>query len=403
MYTVDTCPHVGCKDCAYFKVNADLNGIESICKRIDHKKVKFAIPRFKSYDCGCFHIPCGDFIPKHPEHADFKDWTNFNDFWKVYVETWLPYGNENITVAFTINGDTSVRYHVPLSKFIDGTMIIDGVLQAIEKTYYAHHYNIVHEKIDGVVINVGEKVALAGKMCLLIRRMEGKMKPILFNTDMVRAIQNGTKTVTRRVMKGVPETAHMFLGINQETQKAEFLCGEIRNEICADFGVEIALPYKVGDILYVRETWRYVYDLDEHERLIKKSGRYIYYADNPNPFDTWITPDGTKRYSMPWKPSIHMPKDAARIFLRVTNVRVERLQDIRYEDCLAEGVQLTFLQQRDLAKRGLIAWNRFSVVWDSTVKKSYLNKYGWDANPWVWVIKFERISKEEAYGTENRT
>lgn len=162
MYTVDTCPHVGCGDCAYFKVNADLDGVESTCKRIDHKKVKFAIPWFKCYDCGMnsLHIPCGDFIPAHPEYADFREWTNFSDFWKVYVETWLPYKNENITLPFTINGDTSVRYHVPLSKFIDGTMIVDGVLQAVEKTYCKRDkvecgvqlYKIIHKKIDGVLI-----------------------------------------------------------------------------------------------------------------------------------------------------------------------------------------------------------------------------------------------------------
>lgn len=225
------------------------------------------------------------------------------------------------------------------------------------------------------------------KSAIMTRRQQ--MKPILFNTEMVRAILDGRKTVTRRLVK--------------ERTEYPLACRAVYNPVGLMTASGIIRPnYEIGDILYIRETWRYVYDLDEDERLIEESGRYIYYADNPNPFDTWIMPDGTKRYSMPWKPSIHMPKKAARIFLRVTGVRIERLQDIRYEDCLAEGVQLTFLQQRDLAKRGLIAWNRFSVVWDNTVKKFDLSKYGWNANPWVWVIEFERISKEEAHGRENR-
>ena len=171
MYTIDSCPHFGCGDCLYFKVNADMDNVESLCKRIDHKNIKFAVPFFKAYDCGqMYHIPCGDFIPKHLDYADAKEWTNFNDFWAVYVEAWLPYGNENITVPFTINGDTSVRYHVPLKKFIDGTMIIDDVLQAVEKEYVKRAkieygiqlYEIVHEKISGVKIG-GEHNDKSGK------------------------------------------------------------------------------------------------------------------------------------------------------------------------------------------------------------------------------------------------
>ena len=143
-----------------------MGNVKSICKRIDHKQVKFAKPCFQSYDCGYFHIPCGDFIPKNPTYPDFKEWTNFSDFWKVYKEAWLPYANENITLPFIINGDTSVRYYVPLKNFIDGTMIVDGILQAIEKSYYkkgkieygVQLYNLIHEKIDGVRINTQEEI-----------------------------------------------------------------------------------------------------------------------------------------------------------------------------------------------------------------------------------------------------
>lgn len=161
MYTIDNCPHFGCGDCLYFDVNAERDNVVSICKRIDHKNVKFAEPYFKSYDCGQhYHIPCGDFIPKHLDYADAKEWTNFNDFWNAYVKAWLPYENENITIPFTINDNTDVRYHVPLKRFIDGTMIMDGFLQATEKTYMKRTvidlgvqlYTVVHEEINGVKI-----------------------------------------------------------------------------------------------------------------------------------------------------------------------------------------------------------------------------------------------------------
>ena len=163
MYTIDNCPHFGCKDCLYFNVNADRENVKSTCKRIDHKIIKFYTPHFKSYDCGQFsHIPCGDFIPKDLNRADCSGWTNFNDFWNVYVETWLPYRDENTTIPFIINGNRDVVYHVPLKRFIDGTMIENGVLQAIEKTYTKRTkidfgvqlYTIVHEKINGVKLEV---------------------------------------------------------------------------------------------------------------------------------------------------------------------------------------------------------------------------------------------------------
>lgn len=212
------------------------------------------------------------------------------------------------------------------------------------------------------------------------------MKPILFNTEMTRAIQNSEKSVTRRVIKGVPETAHIFLGINPETQKAEFLCGEIRNGICADFGVEIALPYKVGDILYVRETFA-LYDCKKDCPALKHTD-FKKCTEEPNPFYIYKTnacvqsPCGVWETPDKWTPSIHMPKEAARIFLRVTDVRVERLRNITLEQA---------------RKEGCINPMRFDKLWNSTVKKSDLAKYGWDANPWILVIEFERISKEEAY------
>lgn len=191
-------------------------------------------------------------------------------------------------------------------------------------------------------------------------------KPILFNTEMVRAILGGRKTVTRRVIK-TPETAHLFFGINLETAKAEFLCGEVRNGFSADWEIGIKLPYQISDILYVRETWwRGVY------------GQYCYLAN-------YDRPDLTKKQLRICKehkcrPSIHMPKEAARIFLRATDVRVERLQDIDDDGVVSEVLEIGA---------------PYDELWNSTIKKSNLDKYGWDANPWVWVIEFKRVEVTE--------
>lgn len=217
-----------------------------------------------------------------------------------------------------------------------------------------------------------------------------RAKPILFNTEMVRAIQDGRKTVTRRLIKVVPETAHMFLGINSATQKAEFLFGEIRNGVCFDWEVDVKLPFRIGDVLYVRETWciQYCWECDQNGYAddcdiesadfdfsiapFGEQGCYIYYAEN----DTYKPMHG-------WKPAIHMPKEAARIFLRVTGVRVEQLQDITPEDIIKEGFCEVFpagIWQAD-----------FYNTWNSTIRPADLAKYGWNANPWVWVIEFERV------------
>lgn len=199
------------------------------------------------------------------------------------------------------------------------------------------------------------------------------MKPILFNTEMIKDILAGRKTVTRRLIKPQP----YGLLYDGALQQGEVEDGDVLLTLTKDGKTEMIIPpYQYGDTLYVRETWC-------KGSLNGGAEQYFYRADEND-------------FHCSWKPSIHMPKEAARIFLRVTDVRVERLQDIRLEGCLAEGVQLTFLEERDFAKRGLIAWQRYSTVWDSTIKKSDLGKYGWDANPWVWVIEFERISREEA-------
>lgn len=196
------------------------------------------------------------------------------------------------------------------------------------------------------------------------------MKPILFNTDMVRAILEGRKTVTRRVIKPQPEYCTMSMAGLVVSEKPI----EISDGIIKASNAEVRKPpFETRDILYVRETW-----------AKSMAGTYMYKAtDTPLILDRW-------------KPSIHMPKEAARLFLRVTDVRAERLQDMCLIDCLKEGVQLTIAEQGDLVIQGLRARDRFSGVWDSTIKTAELPLYGWEANPWVWVISFERISKEEA-------
>ena len=208
-------------------------------------------------------------------------------------------------------------------------------------------------------------------------------KPILFNDEMVKAIQMGRKTQTRRIVKNQD-------GIHPRRSNIGFFGWDDGH------GYQMMPPCKEGDIMWVRETWQHVYNFDDGDQPIEGTGRYVYCADNPMPFDYWVDVDtGEHKEQMPWKPSIHMPKEAARIFLRVKDVRVERLQDMRLEDCLAEGVRLTAGVENDLVRAPIRAREWFSQVWDSTIKPADRDMYGWDANPWVWVIEFERIEKPE--------
>ena len=150
--------------------------------------------------------------------------------------------------------------------------------------------------------------------------------------------------------------------------------------------------FSPGDILYVRETWTKLYYVDTDGYAHYYQTEYYYAADGV-PDITLFDPDGFEEddQRIRWHPSIHMPKEAARIFLRVKNVRVEQLQEISGEDCIAEGCDADMLS--DVGSefiRGV-----FSGIWDSTIKKADLRRYGWDANPWVWVIEFERCEREE--------
>ena len=198
------------------------------------------------------------------------------------------------------------------------------------------------------------------------------IKPILFNTPMVRAILNGRKSCTRRLVKPEPQG---YFEVNEEPL---YIYDADGNQ------GKITPPYQPGDILYVRETWQYLYELDGNEQIIEGTGKYYYAATDTIPFDTYVDASGVTHERVPWHPSIHMPKEAARIWLKVTDVRVERLQDMTDDDAEAEGCF-------DYTSIAL----GFPDVWDSTIKKSDLDRYGWDANPWVWVIEFERCEKPE--------
>ncbi len=233
------------------------------------------------------------------------------------------------------------------------------------------------------------------------------MKPIPFNTEMVRAILDGRKTVTRRVVKPQLKTKCSHGGQHEFIQDdfiegvnfTGFVCRKCGYGVCGPhfkFPVGtswIRPPYRPGDILYVRETWG-----DYSECQPGGAGYYLYRADYPDGAEIDTSWDGVM-YDLPrWRPSIHMPREAARIFLRVTDVRVERLQDITPEQAVKEGVidpeNRPYIQYERVGQLEWYARNRlFPPLWDSTINPADRALYGWDANPWVWVIEFKRREK----------
>lgn len=209
------------------------------------------------------------------------------------------------------------------------------------------------------------------------------VKPILFNTEMAQAILGGRKTVTRRALK------HPF-----EVHPNGYITKPRGNERLCPYEP----PYQPGDILYVRETWN-LNNLREEGNTFELGFIYKAFKDSWKDSFRWVRVSETiyDKYadSMSesnfdsWRPSIHMPKEAARIWLKVTDVRVERLQDISKEQAGKEGVSYA------TDNSGLMRIAQFIKLWNSTLKGSNLEKYGWNANPWVWVIEFERCEKPE--------
>lgn len=209
------------------------------------------------------------------------------------------------------------------------------------------------------------------------------MKPIIFSTPMVQAILDGKKTQTRRVVKinGYPITSPKeSLELTKE--------GLIYHSFCSMSGYYKPLC-QPGDILWVRETWADLRGMGfGHDPRTDKPFNFAYRAD------TKPGSDGDrirKEYGIKWKPSIHMPREAARIFLQVTNVRVERLRDITEEDARAEGCSTKILNDGWKNIGTLTARDEFITLWEHLNAKRGL---GWDTNPWVWVIEFERIESE---------
>lgn len=204
------------------------------------------------------------------------------------------------------------------------------------------------------------------------------IKPILFNTEMVRAILEGRKSCTRRLVKFLSGENPQWTGYIKD----ELMLYNGKNEPCIR-----KAPYQSGDILYVRETF------------IQAAAHIFWYkADN----NSWISE------GLHWKPSIHMPKEAARIWLKVTDVRLKRLQEMKPVDVIKEGAypdcwdclntyeesgsQCCYGTEEECSRcdEMMMEWEK---LWTTTIKKSDLDCYGWNANPWVWVIEFERCKK----------
>lgn len=243
------------------------------------------------------------------------------------------------------------------------------------------------------------------------------MKPILFNTEMVRAILEDRKKVTRRLIKLKYGNTHHEMFTNKYGTRLI----EIQNDVEGEtFGknadgstwrklrgyIEPKAPYKKSDILYVRETW------------LKADDGLHYKADIQVPSES---EDLRKAYGYKWHPSIHMPKEAARIFLRVIEVRAERIQDITNKEAKKEGIIV------ETNNSGLMHKLKYSELWNSIYSQpqpvktkgiiTHYESYPWEdihetrehnglpwyvyGNPWVWVIEFEQISKEDAYGRSN--
>lgn len=216
------------------------------------------------------------------------------------------------------------------------------------------------------------------------------INPILFNTEMVRAILDGRKNCTRRICKDANEYTVPdmdFYNADRRTYAVHNFANREHSEQLST--AERTCPICTGDILYVRETWK------------KAPNGYYYYED----WQRNDIADVTK-----WKPSIHMPKEAARIWLKVTNMRVERLQEMKPVDVIKEGAypdcwdclntygesgsQCCYGTEEQCSQcdEVMMEWEK---LWTSTIKKSDIDRYGWNANPYVWVIEFERCEKPE--------
>lgn len=222
-----------------------------------------------------------------------------------------------------------------------------------------------------------------------------RVLPILFNTEMVWAILDDRKKATRRLVmphnrkkakeQGYCQGYGLGIDFNIDNLDGE---GHIKDYSISDCWMRTSIyiqkyaQYRPGDILYVRETW-----CNANKEGVEPD--YYYFAD------TRICEDYNPA-EWKWRPSIHMPKDAARIWLMVTDVRVERLQDMTLDDFLNEGVVIRPEAFNDPENAYQQAKNAFINIWDATVKKTDIACYGWDADPYVLAIEFERCEKPDS-------
>lgn len=224
--------------------------------------------------------------------------------------------------------------------------------------------------------------------------MRMSIKPILFNTEMVRAILDGRKTQTRRVVKEFAGEEILSVSASDGTEIGKYGRDGWRGKLPDrhdgnTYCVEAKPPCKVGDILWVRETWGKLTECDVFPPYEPNEERFIYRADIGDP----------DHFQAKWHPSIHMPREAARIFLRVMDVRVERLQDITEEQAVMEGFSAGCFEISggplgvEDDPETWTAVEVFDDLWNSTIKPKDRDIYGWYANPWVWVITFERCER----------
>ena len=234
-----------------------------------------------------------------------------------------------------------------------------------------------------------------------------KERPILFSAPMVRAILEGRKTVTRRAIKVQP---HIDASGNFCVGRSNYGQDGYGKPMTKHF-VNGCCPYgKPGDRLWVRETFALLGNedgccIDWQDNLVKGDERgaaRIYRASCP-PGDyglnqipakaEWKPDTEAMEYDGAWRPSIHMPRWASRILLEITDVRVERLQDISEDQAKAEGVRL-YKEHAELGDwwhvEGIETYSAdprksFELLWNATGGD-------WDANPWVWVVEFKRVT-----------
>lgn len=212
-----------------------------------------------------------------------------------------------------------------------------------------------------------------------------KFIPILFSTPMVQAILSNQKYQTRRTNGLEKLNNHYFQSmVHHYTGKFTFVENGNFNPEEKDV-VEVQCPYgKVGDVLWVRETTCYV--MSDHAHVLlegaKDRNQFIYKASiHPD----WIE-YAKEKYDYKWTPSIYMPKQACRLFLKITDIRVEPLQVISRGDAMAEGCHFANMQK-----------GPNPVDWFKDLWKSINGEESWNSNPWVWVITFERIEKPENF------